>query len=1084
MLHRAGDAAEGCKRSPRELLDRLAMDPEPAALAARLRLAVLVLASCGGTAAKGSAARHVEASPSFALGHPGVGAPGDPTVLGARLIPAALDEARTWGAEPGGGVRAVVAGARVVSSPLGGILAAVDRLPASPSSVVELPERLGGGFLMVLGAHLWRATTWLGAAVPMVTLPVPIAEVLVGLDRVYLRSAQGALLAVDPRTGAALDLGPLPASPRVGSIAALDAWRAVAVADLRGTVLTLDAGSSWHPIALPIEPARVTALEEAFGVVGVDRARGVQQWWEVLPDGQTGWLSSSPSPPPVARREATLPDAVSARPLGGGALLAAIEDGWPLTDGTALVARDGFLARVRLADGGVAEIVPDAFALKPARCHPLPLTEPDAPGAFGFVCGEPRGITALFRWDDRASRLVELRRFESPREVLAPGNGSLAVRGPCASRASQPEGVSPAPNQPWCVMTRDGAWNEMHFVGAGVDHARLVILSNGRVALVRPPEAGDLSSARLTVIDGVTDGARATHLPLRVEPLPPDTARALRLGIWMDGFEERRPGVLSGWVDAAGSILGIEITLDGVVRVGEYIRAAGAPIASGRWAFGWTPSGGGFETTDGGMSWNKEIALPEPIAEPRAGRIRTCGPIGCVAAGWLRLGWGPRAGSIAPELPPARPRASRRPPSLTLQCEPLGSRPAAELAPPGAPPALPGRPPLQARRPVTGGAPFGSSAGTLTELRPFAGRAAPVVPNGAVGLSADASNSLDRGLRSVPLARAYAWGPSFGDWDPLGRWQVRWQWPWGGWADARSSAVSPSPWPTLETAARAFGGPGVPPEWTLVPGDDADHALIVARRAGVGVILVAALDAERAPVEITRAGGEALPDIQGAVRSGGHWYLATAQASGEAAAAVLWLVDGPVARELGRAPRIGQDALPTARLARRPEGAGVGPASPVSPVTVGLVVAGQDVERGALLWVASFDPETHAFRDPELLAPFDLSDRTVAACTGDDGGWEVEVSYPAAIDVHVRAGWSSRLQGAVARLRISRTGACLDRLFGSAASYGPRDMDGIWGGTGRPPPERTPEDASARTFGLSVLVESSRVPLRCRLSSP
>ena len=170
---------------------------------------------------------------------------------------------------------------------------------------------------------------------------------------------------------------------------------------------------------------------------------------------------------------------------------------------------------------------------------------------------------------------------------------------------------------------------------------------------------------------------------------------------------------------------------------------------------------------------------------------------------------------------------------------------------------------------------------------------------------------------------------------------------------------------------------------------------------------------------------------------------------------MLWLVDGTVAREVGRVPRIGQDALPSARLARRPE-SGVGPASPSSAATVGLLVAGQDFERGALIWVSSFDPENHAFRDPEMLAPFDLSDRTVAACTGDDGGWEVELSYPASIDVRVRAGWSSRLQGAVARLRLSRTGACVDRVFGSAASYGPHDMDGIWRGTAWPALEGAP----------------------------
>ena len=50
---------------------------------------------------------------------------------------------------------------------------------------------------MALGPHLWSAKTWLGPAAPLFTMPAAIAEVLVGLDRVYLRSAQGPLVAID-----------------------------------------------------------------------------------------------------------------------------------------------------------------------------------------------------------------------------------------------------------------------------------------------------------------------------------------------------------------------------------------------------------------------------------------------------------------------------------------------------------------------------------------------------------------------------------------------------------------------------------------------------------------------------------------------------------------------------------------------------------------------------------------------------------------------------------------------------------------------------------------------------------------------
>jgi hypothetical protein len=1062
-------------------------------MAARLGLLALLASACARPQAGAAEAHRSPLSTGAGLRTLGLGAPADPTVRGARLIPASLEEARIWGTAPGGGVRRIVAGLRIVSSPAGDVLAASDRLPGNPSTVCELPERLGGGFLMGLGAHLWAAKTWLGVAAPLFTMPVAIAEVFVGLDRVYLRSSQGPLVAIDPRTGAALDLGPLPASPRVASIAALDAWRAVATADLRGALVTLDAGSSWRLVALPAEPLRTLATGDAFAVAGLDRSRTLR-WWAVLPDGQTSWLATPPSasgpPTPDAGRSPPRADSLPT-PLGARPLLAAVEDGWPLTDGTALVARDGALVRVRLVDGAIVETQPDAFALKPARCHPLSLARAGDPAGFGFVCGEPRSSTAVLRWDVQGSRLVELRRFDAPREVLSSGSGALAVRGPCGParehRSDTADGDSASRDrEDWCLMAPDGSWSEMHFSGPGVERARIVVLSSRHVALVRPPEAGDLSSARLTLTDGLADGAHATHLPLRIEPVVAEVARALRWGVWMDGFEERRPGVLGGWIDAAGSILGVEIALDGEVRVGEYIRDAGAPVASGRWAFGWTASRGGFETTDGGMTWTKEIALPDPIAEPRPGREAHCGPIGCLTAGWFRIGWGALAEPAPVEPPPARPRLVRRAPGLALDCEPLGMAPLVDAPPPGPPRSPPAGTPLHPPGHGPRGLSATSSWGAVAELRPFSGRSGPTVAPGELGLSIDATHPLERSLRSRPLARAYAWGPSAGDWRPSGHWQVRWLWPWQeGTAtetEERLSAVGTPPWANLEQAARALSSTVGPAEWTLVPGDDPDHALLIERRAGLvggvsstpGVVALEALEPDHAPGEVRRADGELLPELQGAVRSGGHWYLATAQLTGEPPATVVWLVDGSVARELGRLPRVATESVAPGRLVRWSPGTASGAPSPVA-----VLVTGSDSDRGVMLWVSSFDPETRAFGDPEPLAPGDLSDRTVAVCTGDDAGWEVEANYPGTVDVRVRSAWATRLQGTLARLRLSRTGACVDGIFGSADAQGAHG-DGALAAARGP----APGAEIVRSLGATVLGEHGRARLRCSVVSP
>jgi hypothetical protein len=983
------------------------------------------------------------------------------------VYPESIDEASTLGHEPGKGSRAIVAGIRVASVSEGPIFAATDRLPSTPTSVVALPERLGGGFLFGMGKQLWRAPSWLTPASPIFVSPNPIAQVLVGLDRAYVRTMLGVITAIDPRTGAVTDLGPLPASPSVSRVAALDAWRAVAIADLRGAMVTVDAGSTWRPLPLPIDPSDVLAVDESLLVGGPD-ANHQMQWWEVRPDGQTGRLPSTPrARAPEAPASAVDP---VARVFGGRPLIAAIEDGWPLVDGTALVARDGAIARVRLSDGALVESSADAFGLKPARCHPLALASPANPGAFGFVCGEPRGRTIVYRWDAPAARLVEMRRWAAPREVLSSGNGALAVRGPCGepddaaasppAPGAQPRPAAsavPTPEQAFCLYLPGTGWKEARFRDDDIDRARLVVLSDGRVALVHPPQGGDLSSARLTLVDAST----TSEVTLVWPQLKPDSARVLRLGTWMDGFEERRQGVLGGWVDGAGTVVGLEIRTDGETRVGEYIHDAGAPVVSGRWGLGWTASRRGFETTDGGMTWRKDIDVPEPIAPSRLVRERVCGPIGCIAAGWLRVGWG------APETTPTVEPAAHVPrthaaPALEFDCHIASAWPAEAAGPSvSRPQATP--PPAAVLRPWA----FPSSAyGTLSEFPACLGRPGPALPAADRGLSpVEANAGLDRTLRGgATQACLYAWGPKNGDWDQLGRWEVHWLWPWGGFADIRSSGSAQAPWPSPESARRALGqGGGPPATWVLGTGDDADHALLVARHTvGTPSADVIVLESDRVPVEVRPLGSDPFPDVESATRVNGRWYLSTSQSPGELAATVVWWIDGSTAREIARVPRVGIESRPITRLARRADGR-----------ALGLVVDGQaDAVRGsAMRWVASIDLESGAVGDPELLAPTDLSDRDVALCTGDDGGWVVDVPYPGAVRIHGAAGTeASSLQSVGARVRLTRDRACVERLVGATDARPDAGAPASSAGHGR---------ADARSLDVTVLVGRGRYALRC-----
>ena len=1028
-------------------------------------LAVLAAAACAGPGVPRAAplpAATLHAPHAVVLS-----ADADPTVHGARLLPADLTQAGSWGEAPGGGSRAIVAGVRFIDWPDGALVAADGRLPSGVTAVTAVPERMGGGFLYTAGAHLWRSDTWLGPARPFFVAPSPIGNVHVGLDRIYVRTQQGAVGGVDPRTGALVDMGPLPASPGLGRIAALDAWRAVAVTDLRGAQLTLDAGSTWRPLPLPIEPTEVLALADAIVVGGMDDSHHVQ-WWEVRAGGQIGRLPAAPNATPESARPAAPPDAV-ARTFGDRPLVAALEDGWPLRDGTALVARDGALGRVRLSDGLLVETAGDAFPLRPARCHPVSLSRSADPGAFAFVCGESHGRTAIYRWDPASARLDELRRFDTPREVLASGNGGLAVRGPCAPDAPVDEGMG-SPEIAWCVRPAGADWREIHFRGDDVDQARIVVLEGGRVALVRAPVSGDLSTARLTL----TDGVHSTHLPLAMPELKSDVILALRRGVWMDGFEERRPGVLGGWIDDGGDMLGVEVSLDGRVGVGEHLKEAGSPFVSGRWGFGWTASRSGFETTDGGMSWHKGLDMPDVIATPRSVSERACGPVGCLLAGWMRVGWGAPEAAEVPRDPPPRPRSvSRDMPPLDLTCQPTaGPVPLPPPLAPGPKPAAPPRPgSLVLSRPwMTGSA---ATVACAPQLDFFQGHAPPATQADECGVQVDSFASLERPVFPMGLTKSYAWGPRSGDWDGGGKWKVSWLWPWGGWPDARSSATVPAPWASRDAAARFLGlSPGTSTLWTVMPADDPDHGLLLARRPpGTRGFDVFALESDRAPVEQHRAAGEPFGDVQGATRVAGRWYMATAQSGGERAATVLWALDGSTAREIARLPRSSGDSPAATHLAHRTDGG-----------AIGVIVDGQSGLDGAkpARWVVAVDLESGAVSEPESLAPVDLSaatgPATSAVCTGDDAGWVVDLPYTGSVRIRVGPSWTVPLQSPAARLRLSHSGACLERLTGSGGHDSHTSSM-----LARPAPAHM-DTRVDRVVDAGVTVASTRYGLRCTVT--
>jgi hypothetical protein len=343
-------------------------------------------------------------------------------------------------------------------------------------------------------------------------------------------------------------------------------------------------------------------------------------------------------------------------------------------------------------------------------------------------------------------------------------------------------------------------------------------------------------------------------------------------------------------------------------------------LASGRWGLGFSGGRRGYETIDGGMT-GAPIDLPDAIAQGRATVSRACGPVGCAANGWIRVGWGappPEDAQVMPALPTVSPLALR-PSSLTLACELTKAGPPA-AAGTAAVISLDdglGRYGGRYGGGYAGGWPSGYPGRPRQTFNwtPFFTAAAPKHGEKDVGASyaaKDASNVVGTS------AQLYAWGPKEGEWDQRNRWIVRWLSPYGSGADVRSTPVSATPRIVMESTGWLMMASPRPMSWTVHTGDDTSHALLMGRQTnGPSEIFLMELEDGRAPSPIRRADAEPIAEVESAVRAAGRWFVATQQNPGSAAATVVWELDGGIARELSRLPRTtdGNSRLP-AQLAR------------------------------------------------------------------------------------------------------------------------------------------------------------------------
>lgn len=950
----------------------------------------------------------------------------------SRLVPDLRNE-RGVIAYESGARRALVDRMRIIMYDDGTVERAAELLPVGTVHAVPMPSRLGGGFMFHASSggatQIWRASSWLGTLKPLVQFSSLATDLVPGFDRIYVRlSGNSRLQAIDPETGEVRSVAPLPPSAAYGALAFADGFRGVVDADLRGVLATFDAGVTWRPLSLSERPT-------AISVVDGDPTIFVAGGRYVL-DARGNLTYRTNAAVETDEDVDTKPQAPRG-PFGKRPLRAAVEDGFPDSNETAVVARAGALARVSLRTGAVLEQSLAAYPEREAACHGVRLG-----ASFGFVCGERDGATNIYAFEAPLS-MHKVLSFQKPRFVSASGNGALVIRGPCGEGPEDDDGL-----RIYCVRSAAGQTREVRVKGdLGVE--RVVALSDGRVVILVPPRNG--GTGQITVVDGAKVTTNALVLPAK----PRAVVRELRRGMWLEGFEEREAGAIGGWVEAGGPVIGVRVAIDGKVTAGEPRNNENGVIMSGRFALSQGEGGRAAESTDGGVTW-KVFDMPEHDMAPGDADTRACGPIGCVLGGWVRVGWGKPA--VTGDLTPAPTPSSLYVPStvaptVSMRCTPVGkaaSEPLPDKPVKPAPAFDVAHPPL---------VPFGRFPGVPTPPQikapwiPFRNVAPPNLAADEVG--------IDNGVPFDLIAmRAYAWGKKGADWARLGHFMLRFDDRFDPMGGMRSTAIAPPPWADETIANDAMGIGSYPvAAWGAHLDGSGHHALVTVCR-GSSCSLFAASEGQPALNLRDGAGrttGTPRPLPHGAVRAGESWFFIVPGPTQDTV--VVHRADLGVIRRLGTYYR---PLTPTTsrysssvnaeapRLVRRAIGNGIGMLLTATPIPG---------ERWGAMFVLPIDPETGALGEPIVLGKRDLGGKLPPRCADGQDGWLMDTGLDMTPSVMLMSG-RANFDTVEFRLRMDPGSVCVE---GMAAR-----IDGLF------VPDKDAKPAAEKINGAVTLAATER----------
>jgi hypothetical protein len=882
-----------------------------------------------------------------------------------------------------GSRRLLALGLRVVERVDGSLDVGDELLPASRGArFLELPERLGGGFLFWIvssnGTLLYRARTWTSRLEPFAQLDFEAERVVPGLDRLFvLPRREAEFRALDAETGRPTVAIGLPRAPAYGAMAFADGWFGAVQVPLRGVLLTFDAGASWHPLSLPV--SSVEAEGDSLSFSGPDgdyilTPRGVLSRVADRDEAKVNEAARAELARLVAGREVTADRGFEA--LLTVAALSGVPDG----RGAAFVATAGTLSRIDSSTGRVLEKRERAY-LGSAECQGVRLGT-----GVGFVCGQSQDVTRIYRVAEPLQLLL-VRELGGARTVSDSASGALVVHGSCDGRGD---------DLGHCVVLPSGSLRE---VQSSTERDRLVALSDGRIAVLTPPSVREEGSLV------VWTGAQSARVRLSFSEADARRKSILRQGMWLDGMVESKPGVLSGWVVGAGSFAGFELGLDGKLTLLRLQDNANRTLFAGRRALSLGENGLASETTDGGAVW-QAVELPPEIdvkAARSSGARQGCSAVGCAFAGFTRIGYFEGRAPHNLSSPPTPERVSFPGPGGSrwlLQCVPTGDVSAPAL-PARAASSLAGR---RLRR--TGAAPDETP---FAPLSAFLDQPPPALPEGYDG--------VDAGTEPYGVQiRLYAYGPHGGDWSRSGSFSIAFADRFSAKPGVRVTSAARSPWPDAVSAADALGAE---------PSTNAAGLAAVLDPAGLsgamllnsrGAVDLFAFEAGRVPTHVPNVGRLGLgTKLSGIVRTKSGTYLGAYDEStrtfriyrlaGQDLEVALEVTDIPP-------PRGG-----SAELVRTAAGDGLG-------IWI----------RSGSWYVHPVDLEDRSVDAPYVVSPAQLANMPPPCSEGSEGFFVTGSIGP---DPAARAGGFA-MRAFEGRFRVSSLGVCVDALAaqGEAPSAG------------------------------------------------